>query len=199
METREEDFLPEHTEIPKRFYSDATGGLFETCVHCHRNLLNPKKQYVIEKVIKLYEEVDSTDTIFEYAICIDCYQELRSSLSKESMERMGEYLNRNTDLEGRRNRLMESGNLDIDAWISNCIVKDKPMHTCREFQVMCECFGDQMLFTMMPYMISDDALEEMSMLLSDETQGFFDDFRKTHLGPPPEVSELLKPSRVILL
>ena len=199
MASLQNGVVPHHIHIPKPFHSEATGKLFETCIHCQRHLIDLNLHYVIEKVVKYYDEMKTTDTIFEYAVCLQCYQELRKSLSSESVQRLGTYLQNHVDLELRRHQFIEKEDMDVNHWIGRCIIKDKPIQACREYQIMCECVGDRMLFTLMPYMISDDAIEEMSELLSEKTQGFFDDFRKRFLGPPPEVSELLKSSRVLFL
>jgi hypothetical protein len=199
MSSLQNGMIPRHIQIPKPFHSEVTGKLFETCIHCNRHLLDSNLHYVIEKVIKYYDEMKTTDTIFEYAVCLNCYQELRKSLSNESIQRLGTYLQNHVNLEARRQKFIENEDLDVSHWIGHCIIMDKPIQKCREYQIMCECVGDRMLFTLMPYMICDDAIEEMSELLSEKTQGFFDDFRKRFLGPPPEVSELLKSSRVLFL
>lgn len=199
MENSQSYYLPEHIEIPKVFYSDSTGHPFEHCIHCNGYILGENTHYVVEKVIKNYKELQTTDTIFEYAICVNCYQELRKSISAESMTNLGVYMQKNADLEQRRRSFIESGNLKVEDWISSCIFKKKLIRDCSEYQIMCECIGGQMLFTMMPYMVCDEAMDDMMNLLSEKTQGFFDDFRERFLGPSPEVSELLRPKRVLLL
>jgi len=198
-EEHSESLVPEFIRIPKIFYSDATGRPFERCIHCNRSLLSSNVHYVIEKVHKNYPDLDTRDTIFEYALCIDCYMELRKSLSSQSIHNLEEYLNRHVDLIERRKTLIQDKQLNVDQWLSSCIIKNKSLDACAEYQTLCECLGDRMLFTLMPYMVCDDALDEMAQLLSDQTQGFFDDFRQRFLGPSPEFRELLKPSRVLFL
>ncbi|MBN2105196.1 hypothetical protein JW835_14250 [bacterium] len=199
MNSPQSTFIPEHIAIPKPFYSDATGKPFERCIHCSRYLLDHNTHYMIEKVHKYYPELKTNDTIFEYAICIDCYMELRKSLSDESVQNLESYLNDHVNLIGRRQQLIQTEGLDIDGWIGSCMIKNKAIQACTEYQTICECMGNRMLFTFMPYMICDEAMEEMMELLSDKTLGFFDDFRNRFLGPSPEIGELLKPSRILLI
>lgn len=199
MKSYQPTFIPEHISIPESFFSDATEKPFEHCIHCSRSLLDSNVHYMIEKVHKYYPELKTKDTIFEYAICIDCYIELRKSLSKESVKNLEKYLNQHVDLIERRQHLIQNENLDVNTWIGSCIIKNKPVRACTEYQTMCECIGSRMLFTFMPYMICDEAMDEMMELLSEKTLGFFDDFRSRFLGPSPEVRELIKPHRVLFI
>jgi hypothetical protein len=59
--------------------------------------------------------------------------------------------------------------------------------------------GDKMLVGEFPYIISLEAMEELTELLSDETKDEFDDFKKNLLGGPPELEELLKGRPVLVI
>lgn len=199
MDSPHSDLIFESISIPKLFYSDAIGKPFERCIHCNRFLLGSTTHYMIEKVHKNYPELKTRDTLFEYAVCMDCYMELRKSLSNESIRNLENYMRRHVDLFHRREQLIRENKTDVYSWIDTCLIKNKPVQSCSEYQIMCECVGNRMLFTLTPYMVCDEAMDEMVTMLSEKTLGFFDDFRNRFLGPPPEVSELLKPSRVILM
>ena len=71
-------------KIPEIFHSTGTGKPFSHCVSCNKELLNSDNPYIIEKAIRQYLEYKTTDTIFEYAMCMDCYMKIDQSLSDES-------------------------------------------------------------------------------------------------------------------
>ncbi|MBN1782345.1 hypothetical protein JW948_14520 [bacterium] len=191
--------IPRHMDIPRLFYSDASGSPFEHCIQCQRRLFDTNSHYLIEKAIKSYPDYGSTDTVFEYAICISCYMDLRKSLSAESSGNMEAYFHRHTDLLERRKMLLANETLDYHEWIASCVFKNTPASRCKEYQVVCECQGDQMLFTLMPYMVCGEAMDEMMDLLSNQTIDFLNGFRDRFLGPSPEIRDLLKPSRIMIL
>ena len=132
------------------------------------------------------------DTIFEYAMCINCMEEMRKSLSEESRQKVDNYLLEHSNLDERRNKLLSKENIDVDDWISNCIINNESTHELQEYQIMCQCQGKHMLFTYMPFMISCTASEEMQELLSKQTKDELDRFYDTHLGIPPEYKEFFK-------
>ena len=73
--------------IPSFFHAYDTGAPFRSCQVCERDLMTYTKPYVIEKAIRRYPKFDTEDVIFEYAICMDCAEEQRKQMSKESMIR----------------------------------------------------------------------------------------------------------------
>jgi hypothetical protein len=185
--------------IPGQFYSDATGKPFRNCIRCEKNLLMPGTHYLIEKAIRAYSEFETTDTVYEYAVCVSCYIEMRKELSQKSMQNLDTYFKDQADLIRRRDELLKEGSGYFDEWISECIIKHTPLSECSEYQLVCECTGDQLILSQMPYMVSGEAMDEMMDLLSDQTLDFLNGFRDRFLGPPQEVRDILRPSRVILL
>ena len=186
------DFIPRIIQIPEVFYSTATGDKFYACTMCGTELIENNHSYIIEKIIKNYPENNTKDTIAEYALCIKCIEKLREGFSEESLEKINNYMLGHTDLSVRRKQLVENNMLDVNAWLSNCIVNDKKINELSEYQIMCQCQGDFMLFTFMPYMLSCHAAEEMQELLSKKTRDELDRFYTENLGMPPELKELFK-------
>jgi len=177
----------EFSRIPPRFYSDATGKPFETCLVCGRGLLEPGIQYVIEKAIRNYDNFGTKDTIFEYAMCFSCMDAYRANLSEESNRRIDAYLAQNVDLVKRRHAFMEAENLDVADWTSNCVVTGQPAGRCQEYQIYCQCDGGNMLFTYMPFMISGEVMDDVVLLLSEKTLGEIGGFMDEYFDLPPEL------------
>ncbi|NQT25494.1 hypothetical protein HQ585_09065 [candidate division KSB1 bacterium] len=181
-----------HVEIPKLFYSDATGMPFHRCVDCGISLLESGTHYFIEKAIKNYPKLGTTDTIIEYAICYECYMEVQKSLSKQSLQSIETYFLENVNLYTRMKEVLEPVDSDPERWLSKCIVKGIDRKTAPEYQIMCECTGNQMHLSLAPYMVSMEALNEITDLLSAQTLDALNDFHKEHLGMPPELEPILK-------
>jgi len=197
---------PEHNHnqehkilIPNAFYSDATGTLIERCVHCDRYLLEAGTHYMIEKSIKNYPNLNATDTIFEYAICVPCILKLRESLSQLSMQRVQYYFLQHSDFQQRLNLVLSGQTGNLSSMIGECMVKKRPVSEFQEYQIACECSGKEIIYGVLPYAISCEATEEMMELLSKQTRDELDHFRDDFIRIPPELKDLLKDRPVLIL
>ena len=188
-----------HIEIPDIFYSDANKNMFTHCINCNKYLLEDGVQYLIEKAIKRYHKFDSVDTIFEYAICMDCYEEMRKSFSEISLQRIENYFNKNVDWVERRMNLLHQQEPRLKDWLSNCLVKNTPKDELSEYQIACHCDGKDMLFSFLPYLISSDAMDEIANLLSNKTIDAINGFRDRFFKYPPEWQDILSCRPVMLL
>lgn len=186
-------------EIPKEFHSDSTGEPFDRCVSCGKYLREPDVHYFIEKAVRNYRTYETTDTIFEYAICFDCYMDVHKSLSEESKQRIDGYFMKHVNLLSRIRMLSETSSPDVNQWLSRCLIKGVEKKSTSEYQIMGECLGDRMLLTFAPYLVSAEAMDDISELLSNKTldalNGFYDDF----IGMPPELRPLLKDQPHLIL
>lgn len=186
-------------EIPKLFYSDSTGLPFDRCVHCDISLLESGTHYFIEKAIKNYPRLATTDTIIEYAICYACYMEVQKSLSEESLRRIEAYFLENINLYSRMKEVLSPVDSDPERWLSKCIVKGIDRKSSPEYQIMCECTGTHMHLSLAPYMVSIEAMNEITDLLSPQTLDALNGFYNNHLGLPPELQPILKDQPYLML
>jgi hypothetical protein len=187
-------------DIPRIFHSHASNAPFSKCMNCDCVLLNT--EYVIEKAIRRYKDFSSTDTIFEYAICMKCHQEFVNAYSASSMANIQNYFLENADFDNKRRDLqdkLKEGHFNIDEWISHCIIKGTPVNELSEYQIGCQCIGNKMVVLNMPFMIGHEAMEEITQLLSDKTRGEMDRFIDEFFGLPPELKKLLKDSGVLVI
>ncbi len=181
-------------DIPQEFYSFETNSPFTTCIECECNLMN--KEYFIEKAFKTYPGFKAVDVIFELAICADCAETLRKTMSEESMVKMADFLQRRTNT-SRRIQVMQEYPDDPGKWTEHCMVSGQSRTDVTEYQLYAHCQGTQLILDLMPYMISGSVLDEMSDLLSNKTLGEMDDFMGRHFGPPSMARDL--PRRTILV
>lgn len=189
-------------DIPEVFKSHNTKLPMARCIQCEKNLLEEGRKYMIEKAVKKYDSV-YTDVLFEYAICMDCADEMRTSMSKESTQNMKKYFSGNTNFWKRNRDLLldepESDKpVDINLWISNCMIKGTPVSELGEYQIFGYFEGEKLLVSMLPYVIGEAALEEMESMISAETRGEMDDFIDEHFGLPPEWKKALKKDFVLV-
>lgn len=190
----EDPIEPLETDIPEDFYNTMTQTRFETCTICHRPL-EDEVTYVVEKAFK---KVNSgvTHTLFEYAICMECASEFNQKMSSESQSALRLFMWQNANL-GKNQRRAFEGDTDYRNWVSECMINGSSREELTEYN-LCGMFrGDKMLLNEFPYMLSLEAMEEMQELLSAETKDELDNFKRQHLGGPPELEELFKTRPVV--
>jgi hypothetical protein len=186
-------------EIPKMFYSDADDKPFENCKVCGKYLLEQGNSYVIEKAFKNYEGFEFNTTLFEYAICLDCHQQVQQSMSKESMKNLQQYYMQIMADKGNKPIVIDVGNFNLNDWVSTCFFKGDPIEEMNEFQLVAQFNGNEMVLNIPPMVVGERAMDEMADLLSDETIDEIDGFRKQFLGPDPAIEELFSGKKLILL
>ncbi|MFQ5639050.1 MAG: hypothetical protein ACE5IR_13790 [bacterium] len=188
----------EYIKVPTIFQSIETGKPFSNCISCEKALLENGVQYVIEKAIKNYKQFNTTDTIFEYAMCLQCYDEIQKTFSDTSKRRIESYFQNNVDFVQRRERFLKNEDLRIDEWISTCVVKGTAARDLTEYQIVCQCDGELMLYTYMPFMIGSEAMDEVAQLLSTQTLGEIDGLYDDFFGLSPELRDLLNPRLLVV-
>ena len=188
-----------YIKIPKAFRSSDHDKPFDHCMVCNKFLLEDGTPYMIEKAMRQHLEMKVKEVIFEYALCVDCAIMLNSSLSEESKQRISDYFEKHGNVAARREKLLQRKTLRVEPWINRCLITDKPISTCAEYQLMAQCDGTHLLFTYMPFALSMEALNEMTNLLSEKSLGEIDDFLGKYFSGPPEVAALLRKRSAILV
>ena len=173
--------------IPSIFYNSDTKVPMTNCIDCDYNLWQGDRYYMIEKVFKRYQELDSIEVLFEYAICSKCYDKMKDGLSAESMMTLSNYMMKNTDLEGMQKRIEEHPE-DPEKWLTHCMIKGTEVDELNEYQIGACFIGNEMATNYMPpFLIGGAAMEEINGLLSKETKDEMDGFIGDHFGIPPEL------------
>jgi len=185
--------------IDPLFYESTTGKPFNRCISCDRNLLGKGVSYMIEKAVKQYKDFSTTDTIFEYALCMDCYEEIAQGMSETSKKRISEYYETHVDFEKRRHQLIKKPELVPDEWLETCLITGTRREQLSEYQIMCQCLGDQILYYNLPILIGESAMDEMIQLLSNKTLGEMGKFKDKFLGVPPELKDLFDDRKILIL
>lgn len=173
------------TNIPPEFYSFESNAPFERCIECDKYLLDDETEYLIEKAVKTYDGYEAKDVVFDYAICMDCADDMRKEISKESWESMMKYFQENMDLQHR----MELQHAPPEEGLKTCMIKKTNIEECREYQVYAHCKGGKLKMDNPPYMISGEVIDELLPLLSDKTIDEMNGFFKKHFSPDPSFFE----------
>jgi hypothetical protein len=175
-------------DIPPFLFSSDTGAPHERCMVCNKELLKDGYPYFIEKSVRQVPELGTSEIIFEYALCFSCSATLNAALSETSRQRITEYFARNGRFVTRREKLHDA---PVSEWVAHCLIKDTPIATTPEFQIVAQCSGKKLVIHDMPFAVSLEAMDEIAALLSEATLGEMDDFIGKYFTGPPEVAELL--------
>lgn len=167
---------PEFGPIPKDFHSFETGEAFKNCSVCHTDLFKPNTNYLIEKAFKKKE------TLFEYAICYECYLEFQKSLSKKSRELVDNYLEEHVDIEKRTEQMFAKYGRRTRSWLGHCMIRGTPRWKCEEHQIYGWFVDNEMAFNGPPYMLSGAVIDDIVERLSPETIGALNDFSDKLFG-----------------
>ncbi len=184
--------LPVRVPIPEAFYSNETDAPFEACLVCDRPLLEDRSEYLIEKGIRRFEAYDVEETVFGYAMCVECHATVNRSFSALSKQRCQAYLAEHLDLSNRTATLLEEETIDPRRWTRHCIVHDTPKEDLREYQMLAHCQGKTMLLTHLPLMIGGPAMDALAQRLSNETLDDLRGFQDEYFGLPPELEQDLQ-------
>ncbi|MFY0688325.1 MAG: hypothetical protein JXQ90_14220 [Cyclobacteriaceae bacterium] len=183
-------------EIPKEFYSFETNSPFERCIECDVDLIANNLDYVIEIAKKSYKGFSAEDTVFDYAMCINCAMKMRNEFSVESLKNMENYFS-NIKMQQELNTSNEL--LIIDDCLAQCAIKDIQKDEVEEYQIYAYCTGDKLNKTIPPYMISGQAIDEVLPLLSNATTEFLNGFFDKHFSPDPSLMEPTPKDRLVFI
>lgn len=178
-------------DIPKIFYSDATGGYLDRCLGCDRPLFNQETDYLIEKAFKSYQGLKSYSTIFEYAMCLTCVNRMHSTLSEESRANINAYFQKHANITDKR-LSMDPPEADISRWLDRCILTSQKAEEIPEFQIYGHCRGKNLIIDGYPFMISGKATDMLVELISDKTLDELQNFTDKLVGGPSEFADILK-------
>jgi len=170
--------------IPKIFHSFFHEGMFPSCNVCDKGLLQEGVSYFIEKAYQKRE------VAFEYAMCDECRMAMGEELSLESMMNLANYFMEHGDLLARREHLIANFDNNIKPWINECLFTGKLRSECESYQICAECEGTNLIVSFLPFMISEDAVEDIQKLISKKTRESFDKFIRDVLNPPVDFKDI---------
>ncbi len=177
-------------EIPKVFYSYQTQKAFCNCLVCNCYLLDDAT-YVIEKAYKKHLGYTAQDVIFDYAICLACALKIRQEFSSDSLTKIDAYFSEHLAMSPSPR---QKDPIDIDQCLAQCAIKKTSVTEMTNYQIYGHFYGNKLIKSISPYLISQSAIEEIIPLISNDTQDLLNDFYNRHLNPDPELFLPKQPS-----
>lgn len=179
----ESDDWPRFCPVPSEFHSLQFDGPFTACMLCDGELTSGDRHYFIERVFR------GTEPIVEYAMCLACQMEMSNEISEESQASIQDFFAQ-VDHYPRLRRLEDRFDAEgIGAWLDECLVTGKKRAECQGYQIVALCQGSQLELAVTPFLLSDEAVEQLIGLISKKTRDRLDDFTGEHFGMPPEFCE----------
>lgn len=179
--------------IPKDFHSFETGLPFRNCIECEKDLMDGEP-YLIEKAFKHHIEYGVKDTVFDYAICMSCAEDLKNEMSEESLAALMKFFSDRLDFQTQ----IQRANFSAEENINTCLISGKPSGECQEYQIYAYCINDKISGHMPPYMISGEIMEEIIPILSKKTTDDLNGFFNKHFSPDPSLMEPIGPRLVLV-
>ncbi len=173
-----------YQDIPEEFFSFETNKPFERCIECDAYLLDGR-EYMIEKAYRKYKGFSAVDTVFDYAICVECATKMRNEFSRESLRRIDNYFQ--TGIQFSKFLHKSDEKLDIKACLGSCIIKDHRIEDLEEYQTYAYCHGDKIYKGVPPYLVGGPAIDEVLELVSNPTMDFLNGFYNKHFSPDPSL------------
>jgi hypothetical protein len=193
----DDDFLSVPSiEVPKIFFSEKENRPFSKCSLCG-STLDEFEVYFVEKAFKKNIQNHQHELVFEYALCSSCLEETRTELSQESRKNIELYFKLYVDIEERNNKLLSKNHIDLNEWISECIITGKAIDDENEYVIGGAIIANRLILDGMPYALSEKAMLEMQELFSKKTKDFLDGFQKKVF--PPDVRERIPDGSLIIL
>ncbi|MFT6715859.1 MAG: hypothetical protein ACJA0Q_000488 [Saprospiraceae bacterium] len=181
-------------DIPKDFYQDSEGKVFCDCTFCG-NDLGEDEPYMIEKAFKVNPSTGMKVTLYEYAICGVCSMKKMDAMSMESVQNIQAYMQEHVYDEWGKDGVPE----DYKDKLRTCPATGNDIVDLQEYNYVGQFVGGQMVVGVFPMAIDASLGESMQDLLSESTKKEFDDFMDTITGIPPELRELFKSKRPVMV
>ncbi len=183
--------------IPKDFHELDNDDFIKECKVCQKHLPENDNQYLLEKAVKRFPDIEARETVFEYAICLECAGSKRDSLSKESKQKIQDYFT-SDEIQSRSFDIFQRAVFSGQRPMDYCMITGKSIQEVKEYQIIAHCKGNSLFPGTEALMISGEGLEVISGLLSESTKDELDRFKDEHFGVPPEFEKILNPTDLIL-
>lgn len=185
-------------DIPVIFHSDEQKKPFCKCKLCDKELLDSNSEYIVEKAFSKNIYTGNTTVVFEYAFCKDCIQNFNTQISEESMKNLLKFFETHANLVARNQYFIENNITSADEWLQKCIINNTDISELEEYQISGLFVGDKLVLNHTPYMISGQALEAISSVLSEKTKESMNDLWDKLIDLPADVMEIFKRKPILV-
>lgn len=161
---------------------------FRECKSCGTSLEHIP--YVVEKALRQQGGLERPTVVFEVALCMNCTEDMRQSMSASSLQNVQQYFQQNAAMEQMQSHSPEG--------LNTCAVSGKEVSQLEEVQLYAY-FMPGMEVPAVSYALSGEIIEQVVELLSEETKDEIDDFMEQNFGLPPEYKSRLVGRKLILV
>lgn len=163
------------------------------CLFCNKDLIASSDFYMAEAAFRQYPDRGIIDTIFSYTICLACYEKEKNAISKESQKSMQQFFDERIQLQS------EHFSFDQKYGLQQCAITGKEATTLQAFQIGAICKDGELADGFGAMLFSEDALDELILLLSDQTKDYLNGFKERIPMIPPEFEDLFKDRPILFM
>jgi len=180
-----------HDGVPSLFHNYDTGAPFTKCTFCDANL-EEKNKYAVEKLLSQNITLKTREIVYEYAICWDCTGSIGNDISEDSKLAIQQLYTEHSEVLLRKLDYMHrTENYTIDGWLERCSLTGKEIRLCGEFSVSGIIESGNLVYEQTPMVVSDEFMEKLQGVLSQETKDSFDGLRDKIMDGSPSVEDLV--------
>jgi hypothetical protein len=166
---------------------------FKTCSDC-KNKLNGDY-----KIFKSYSRLNPNEKhrlIFGMAICDNCMETYFDEVSESTTKKLEELAEKHPKFDVTAINISFLYGLS-DSREPKCIITNKTADQLNEYQVSAICHNEKQITEMI--ILGDEGLKAYENCISEETQGYIDDFINRIIDFPPELELLIKNEHFVLV
>jgi hypothetical protein len=169
--------------IPKQFIRSFEGIPFEECTYCGKHLRSPRTLY---RISKLYGE---GELLQEWAICVECYTEVKAFYSQESLQALKQYYAELSFSFNERRRIALNPDLDRLKLLTDvCLFCKTSRHEISTYMLYSMFEADQIIYhPIRTRLVCVTCILELYELLSAQTKDDGRKFFEDYFGLPPEL------------
>jgi hypothetical protein len=155
-------------------------------------------EYLVEKAYRNRPDFAAREVIFDYALCNHCATQMVMAPSTESLANLQRHFSENISLHGMQ-QMPEGEEERTRFMLDHCVVKGVSRDKTEEYQIVARCKGGFLAPNHFPVLLSFEALDELSALLSEKTQENLNNFRDQFFPVPPEYEDIFKTRPPVLV
>ena len=180
-------------KVPRQFYRSFEDRPFDACDFCHKPLRADGVGYAVNKYYS------GGELRQEFAVCVECSEELRRSYSKASLQTLEDTFSVSKIVtEARVKLLMYQGPDKCEQLTRCCALCGARKDEVRAYIESAYCDGEEIIYWNFPLMICEPCAVRVHESLSAETKEARRRFFTRHFGYPPD-SHLLKEPMPLML
>jgi hypothetical protein len=164
-----------------------------SCLFCEKDLHQSGEPYMAEAAFRQYPDRGVVDVVYQYCICMSCYEAQKQGISDESMQVMQSFFQQRVDLSAMAIKA------DPKYGLVHCAVSGKSATEMESFQIGALLRLGELESGYAPMLFDESVMDELMLLLSDSTREYLDGFKDKLPTIPPEFEDLFKDRPLVFI